>query len=693
MALSDGARATLKDDDSADPRYWPVASYGVIGDCRTAALVAPNGAIDWLCLPHFDSPASLLRLLDRDQGGYFQVRPAGPSSSLMAYRPGTNILETRFTAPDGVMRVTDLMPIRKRRPHNHILDHLLAITPGTPHGERASLDRELGNDVAAAHRVDRIITCESGDVTARVTLKLTPNYARLAARLNARPSGANAIVYTFDDATGHLALVVRPLASHWHSGSPPKVQQRADGTIELAIALAAGERVALALDFARNPAEAHTTLELLLKQNFDNDVRETEQYWTTWSGSMTYNGPHRDLVMRSALALKLCVFEPTGAIVAAPTTSLPEGIGGERNWDYRYSWLRDSSFTLEALTRLGYTGEARDYVHFLHDLHLNCGGDIRVLYSIRGESDGKLHENALSHLEGYQKSQPVRVGNAAAKQRQMDIDGELADAALRYANTKGFLTDSASPHIPRDLRRLITQLADYVCDHWQDSDRGIWEERGPERAFVYSRAMCWVALDRAITLVSRGEHDERVAGWRATAQRIRDDIDANGYSEKLNTYVQAYGIESADASNLRMALVGFLPPDDPRMRATIRATGKLLADGDTLIYRYLVEEGGGHGQGATPTTDDGLNGPEGAFLACAFWNVSCLCMIGEVDEARRRVEALLTYASPLGLFSEEVDPQTGGLLGNYPQAFTHLALLNALCWLDEAEHRRAPLIE
>jgi GH15 family glucan-1,4-alpha-glucosidase len=692
MGLSDGVRAALRDRAHSEPRYWPIASYGVIGDCRTAALIAPNGSIDWLCLPHFDSPASLLRLLDHDHGGYFQVRPAGGCEALMRYLPGTNMLETRYEASAGVMRVADFMPIRKRHPHSHVLSALAALTPNSPHGERAHLERELGNDVAAAHRVDRLITCESGALTARVTLKLTPDYARLRAVPIPQPSGANAIVYRYGDATGHLTLLARPLGWQWADNSP-QVQQDADGKVELAIPMRAEQRVAVALSYARNQAEADAVLALMLRQDFESDYRETEQYWTTWSSGMTYDGPHHNIVLRSALALKLCTFEPTGAIVAAPTTSLPEGIGGERNWDYRYSWLRDSSFTLEALTRLGYSGEARDYVHFLHDLHLHSGVDFRILYSIRGETDGSLRERELSHLEGYRGSQPVRIGNGAVGQRQMDIYGELADAALRYATTLGFTSGETARQIPRDLQRLMTQLADFVCDHWRDKDQGIWEERGPERAFVYSRAMCWVALDRAITLVSRSAHNGQIARWRAVAQEIRADVETNGYSEKLGGFIQAYGVETADAANLRLALVGFLPPSDPRIAGTAHMTDRLLADGDTLLYRYLVREGGGEGQGKAPTTNDGLRGGEGAFLACAFWNVSCLCLIGEVAEARRRLDTLLAYASPLGLYSEEVDPQSGAQLGNYPQAFTHLALLNALCWLNEAERSRQTSVQ
>lgn len=686
MGLSDGVRARLTETDEDDPRYWPIASYGVIGDCRTAALIAPNGSIDWLCMPHFDSPSSLLRLLDHDRGGYFQIRPAEACESQMRYRSGTNVLETTFTTSSGELGVTDFMPVRHRTPHTQILSALAAISPATPHNHRAHLEREIGNDVASAHRLDRLLTCHTGTVTARVTLKVTPDYAHRHARISRRPSSAGSLVMLSEDATGCLALIIRPLPASGAAGHAElTVKHDAGGLVEVTAPLVKGQRLAAALCYARSQAEAEEMLTRLLTQDFDADLRETHHYWTSWSAKMTYDGPYREMALRSALTLKLCAFEPTGAIIAAPTTSLPEGIGGERNWDYRFSWLRDSSFTLQALARLGYAGEARDYFHFLHDLHLRNGGDIRVLYSIRGETDGDLRERDLRHLEGYMGSRPVRIGNGAVGQRQMDIYGELADAALRYADTAGFAMSQTARQVPRDMRRLMTQIAEFVSDHWRDLDRGIWEERGPERAFVYSRAMCWIALDRAITLISRYTSDGLLTRWRATAQAIRDDVEAQGYSEKLGSFIQAYEVEAADASNLRLALAGFLPPDDPRIQSTIRRTGELLANHGPLLFRYLVAEDRGKEQGHAPTTDDGLRGGEGAFLACAFWYVSCLCLVGRVEEARERMDALLAYASPLGLYAEEADSETGALLGNYPQAFTHLALINALSWLDEAE--------
>ena len=684
MGLTDGVRARLMEHDESDPRYWPIASYGVIGDCRTAALIAPNGSIDWLCLPHFDSPASLLRLLDHDHGGYFQVRPTGACDSLMRYLPGTNMLETTFKGASGELGLIDFMPVRQRPAHARTLDALAGLSPFSANGQRASLEREIGNDVAAAHRVNRLISCRSGSMTARVTLKLTPDYARHAPRMDVQPAGEGSFVMISDQSHGYHTLIIQRLSTHGTADHAAlDINHDQGGWVQVTAPLSEGQRLAVALSYARTKDEAEKMLRALRGQDFGADLHETSQYWTTWSSKMTYDGPYREIAERSALTLKLCAFEPTGAIVAAPTTSLPEGIGGERNWDYRFSWLRDSSFTLQALARLGYSGEARDYFHFLDDLHLRDGSDIRVLYSIRGKTDHELREIELTHLEGYQGSRPVRIGNAAATQRQMDIYGELADSALRYANAIGFTAGQPHHQLPRDVRRLMTQIADFICDHWRDLDRSIWEERGPERAFVYSRAMCWVALNRAIALISRTTSDGQLKRWRATAQAIRDEVESKGYDAKLGSFVQAYGVDAMDAANLRLPLVGFLPAEDPRIQNTVHATGKALEEGGPLLYRYLTSESQ---KGHKPAqSDDGLSGGEGAFLACAFWYVSCLYLMGRVAEARNRLETLLGYASPLGLYSEEIDPHSGALLGNFPQAFTHLALVNALAWLSEAE--------
>lgn len=673
--------------DGSEPRYWPIEQYGVIGDCRTAALVAPDGGIDWLCLPHFDSAAALCKLLDSDHGGYFRVRPKEACDSAMRYIPATNVLRTLFTSASGELSMLDFMPIRPRRAPEHVLASLRALAPTTSHAQRSELEREIGNDVAAAHRIDRVITCERGETTVAIDLKLTPNYARDAVKIALRmerPKTVSAILSANDQ---YFVFVAQPMSGHVGDLPAPTVSAL-DGRLQVSWRLHAGQRVGVALNYVRDAREAEVTLQRLWQRDLDDDVAETLNYWQAWSDRCDYQGPYADAVLRSALALKLCVFEPTGAIVAAPTTSLPEAIGGERNWDYRYTWLRDSSFTLQALGVIGYHGEARDYFHFLHDLHVRHGDQFRVLYTVHGEYADITIERDLKHLEGYRGSRPVRIGNGAATQRQMDIYGELTDAALHYAQALGYCVGARATESPRDLRGVATVIADFVAAQWQSLDRGIWEVRGPERAFVYSRVMCWVALDRALTLTEGHATSERRAHWNAAAEAIRADLQAHGYDERLQTFTQAYDVSAVDAANFRIALVGYLPPTDARLRSTIATTGRILQGDEALVYRYRPADDTGDAalHGAT-TTDDGLEGTEGAFLVCAFWHVSNLALLDEVEEARRRFERLLAYASPLGLYSEEVDPTSGALLGNFPQAFTHIGLINAANVLRQAEER------
>src|SRR5579885_1893593 len=470
-----------------EPRYWPISAYGVIGDCRTAALVGPDGSIDWCCLPHFDSPAMLCRLLDADKGGFFRVSPVGAAQASMAYLPGTNILETVFTGSDGRLQLLDYMPIRQRNKDapNHAKQDENHLSAG--------YERDLGNDVAAAHRLQRAVTCLEGSVELEVALKATFDYARQDAQIERQPLNNDAAGALLWAGERYLALVIARLSTR--KAQPAPLALELDGqTLRLRVTLQAGERLVAALNYARDEAEARQLLDQLARQPFDRDLEETRTYWKEWSARCHYHGPYRQAVMRSALALKLCIFEPTGAIVAAPTTSLPEWIGGVRNWDYRYTWLRDSAFTLAALGQLGYHEEARNYFHFLHDLHVRRADDLRIMYSIRGESDGHLDEHTLDHLEGYAGSRPVRIGNGAATQRQMDVYGEVLDAAYSYLQQAGYRRGTRGTEPDRDLRAMVEMVADFVTEHWQSDDDGIWEIRGHARPFVYSRAMCWVAL-------------------------------------------------------------------------------------------------------------------------------------------------------------------------------------------------------
>ncbi len=703
-----------------EPRYQPIANYGVIGDCRTAALIAPNGSIDWLCLPHFDSPAVFCKLLDADKGGYFRICPTEACEARMEYMVDTNILQTLFTASGGSVRLVDVTPVRMRPRKPHVVEHLASLLPGTTHGIRAGLEREVGNDVSASHRVNRIITCQSGEVTMEITLKATFDYARKAPDIALHPlaDGAVGAILTADGR--YLSLIVRHLPSDSANAErmPTITLHEQDGVLRAVVPMKEGQRIGAALSYARTQGEAENQLSSLLRHDFDADLDETMRFWRDWISLCHYDGPYQVTILRSALALKLCTFEPTGAIVAAPTTSLPEWIGGVRNWDYRYTWLRDSSFTLDALGNLGYASEARDYFHFLDDLRIRDAADMRIMYTIRGEKDGALEEHELTHLEGYMGSRPVRIGNGAATQRQLDVYGEVADSALRYARQAGFTQPRHTGHTDhtdhrftmehmrnhlrertqdrmaretqRDLRTLSEQIARYVAHHWQDVDQGIWEVRGAPRAFVYSRAMCWVALDRACKLAEHHGHSHDTAQWAAIRDQIRQSVMEHGYSEQLQSFTQAYGDETLDAANLRLSLVNFLPANDPHMLGTIAATERILTSPNGLIYRYRPADVAAKGKGLDEAgaTDDGLPGGEGAFLACTFWYVSNLAAQGRLGEARERYERLLSYASPLGLFSEEINPDTGALLGNYPQAFTHIGLVNAAVNLQRAQEGR-----
>ncbi len=656
-----------------EPRYWPISAYGVIGDCRTAALVGPDGSIDWCCLPHFDSPAIFCRLLDADKGGFFRVSPVGGAHSSMAYLPGTNILETTFESSAGRLQLLDYMPIRQRSAEAgaHVKQYDAHLDAG--------YERDLGNDVSAAHRLQRQITCLEGSGELEVALKATFDYARQDAEIERQAMNddvAGALLWAGER---YLVLVVS-LFSRKKAQPVPLTLEQNGQTLRLRVTLQAGERLVAALNYARDEGEARALLSQLAHQPFERDLQETQSYWKEWSARHHYSGPYKQAVTRSALALKLCIFEPTGAIVAAPTTSLPEWVGGVRNWDYRYTWLRDSAFTLAALGQLGYYEEARNYFHFLHDLHVRQADKLHIMYSIRGESGDHLDEQTLDHLEGYRGSRPVRIGNGAATQHQMDVYGEVLDAAYSYLRHEGFRHNNHLTRPVRDLWTFASKVADYVVDHWGDLDRGIWEVRGDPQAFVYSRAMCWVALDRACKLArhyGHGHHEDR---WAKCRDQLRADILNHGYNEQLQSFMQSYGSENFDASNLRMLLVRFLPPDDPMMRSTVEATAAALAGPQGILYRYRAA-GAGAGAGAT---DDGLPGQEGAFLACTSWLIGDLCYMGRVEEARERFERLLNFGGPLGLFAEEVNPETGEHLGNYPQAFTHIGLINCAVALQHA---------
>lgn len=605
--------------------YKPIEDHGMIGDMHTVALVGTDGSIDWLCVPNFDSPSVFGAILDDEKGGCFRIAPIDDGITCKQfYWPETNVLVTRFLAPHGAAELTDFMPA----------------------GRAVSGDGHY-------HQLIRKVTAVRGSLKFRMLCQPAFNYARDTHTTTISEDGA---------------MFVSPsLSLGLASGT---ALEEKNGGVVSEFTLAEGETAV----FVLRQLSDDSSCGLSLSPGEAEDLfRKTVVYWRDWIGKCKYTGRWREIVHRSALALKLMTFEPTGAIVAAPTCSLPEGIGGERNWDYRYTWIRDSAFTAYAFLRLGFTEEAERFMQFLASLCKAAGpdGSLQIMYGIDGRK--KLTEETLDHLDGYMGSKPVRIGNGAYDQLQLDIYGELLDAAYLY-NKHG------TP-ISYDLWTSLRALTDWVCDNWHRTDEGVWEVRGGQQEFVYSKLMCWVAVDRAIRLAEKRSFPAPRDRWLETRDAIYEDIMAKGWSEERQAFVQHYGSESLDAANLMMALTFFMSPADPRMLKTLDATllppekGGLTAN--SLVYRYNAEE-----------TADGLVGEEGTFNICTFWLVEALTRAGRHDrprleEARLIFERMLGFANHVGLYAEETGPHGEGL-GNFPQAFTHLALISAAFNLDRA---------
>jgi GH15 family glucan-1,4-alpha-glucosidase len=597
-------------------RYQPIENYGVIGNLRTAALVGMNGSIDWLCLPYFDSPSVFAAILDADKGGCFRIASAGELRFKQFYWPDTNVLITRFLHGAGVGEIEDYMPI------------------GT-------------SDIAPYELIRRVHVIR-GEMQFHVTCRPAFDYARASHKTHLRAPGA-----VFDGPGLSLELASSVPLKRDHSGVA------ADFTLR------EGDRAVFGLrqlrpDDAPGACPAGPHAEILF--------RETVAYWRRWLSKCTYNGRWREIVLRSALTLKLLSFEPTGAIVAAPTCSLPESVGGERNWDYRYTWIRDAAFTLYGLLRIGFTEEAAQFKQWLQkrwrDSSDNHDGPLQLMYGIDGRTE--LEEHTLDHLEGYRGSKPVRIGNGAFRQLQLDIYGELMDAV--------YLHNKYVEPISYDAWLRLRKLIDWLCDNWQREDEGIWEVRGGRRHFVYSKFMSWVALDRGLRLADKRSLPADRARWLKSRDAIYEEVMAKGWSSQAQSFVQSYGSDALDASNLLMPLVFFMAPSDPRMLKTIDAIARPIAKGglaaDGLVYRYNPAE-----------APDGLSGREGTFNMCSFWLVEALTRAGKTDparleEARLLFEQMLGYANHLGLFAEQTG-DSGEALGNFPQAFTHLGLISA----------------
>ena len=606
--------------------YSPIEDHGLIGNMHTAALVGRDGSIDWLCLPHFDSPSVFAAILDQHKGGHFRIAPMDEKvTRKQVYWPETNVLVTRFLLQQGVIEIVDYMPV------------------GIPRGEPGY--RQL------VRRVEAI----RGSVPIRVECHPAFNYARDPHTVELRDCGA-----TFRSATLSLEL----------QSCVPMTPNRERGGVEATLCLRQGERASFSL---RQLDEKHGSPPIGTDEIEQGLFHRTVEYWHQWIGKCTYTGRWREMVHRSALLLKLLTFEPTGALVAAPTASLPEAIGGPRNWDYRYTWIRDASFSLYALLRLGFVDEAGAFMRWLEQRchERKPDGGLQIMYGLHGEHE--LPELTLDHLEGYRASKPVRIGNGAADQLQLDIYGELMDSVYLY-NKYG------SP-ISWELWVQIRALVDWVCDHWKLPDEGIWETRGGRQQFVYSKLMCWVAVDRALRLADKRSLPADRERWIRVRDEIYMDVMNKGWCAERRAFVQHYGSQTLDASALVMPLVFFMAPNDPRMLDTLDAICRDPADGGllsaSLVYRYNTDH-----------FDDGLSGEEGTFNMCTFWLVEALTRAGRTDrtrlsQARLIFEKMLGYANHLGLYAEETGLH-GEALGNFPQAFTHLALISAAFNLDKA---------
>jgi alpha,alpha-trehalase len=604
--------------------HLPIADYALLSDCRSAALVSKGGSIDWLCFPRFDSPSVFARIL-HDTAGHWSIRPVAGTTyeATRRYVDDTMLLETTFTTGTGSVTLTDALAVgRNERGH------------------------ELGaGDVST---VLRQVAGVVGTVDLELEFVPRPEYGLVSPALRLVEGGVTA-----RGGADVLAL-----------SSP--VPLEVDGyAVRASFQLRSGDAHSFALHHRTTSQERPR---LCTESEIRERLGDTAHAWRTWSSlHQAYDGPWADLVRLSGRVLYGLTYYPTGAIVAAPTTSLPDAPGGARNWDYRYTWVRDASFTLQALWVAACPNEADKFFEYLADTAASQVGqsaDLQIMFGIGGEHD--LTERELVHLAGWRNSTPVRVGNDAWNQRQIDVYGELLDAAHRLPDQLDRLGSST--------RRFLADLADVAAARWREPDQGIWEIRGEPRHFLYSKLMCWVALDRAIALADRLEASDRVDRWTMARDEIAEAIMTRGWSERVGAFTQSFGSDELDASNLMMAIVGFIAADHPRMRSTSDAIAAELCDERGLVRRYVAA--------------DGLEGEEGSFLLCTFWLAQTQALAGDLDRARATFEAAATYANDVGLLSEEIDPRTGELLGNFPQAFSHIGLVNAAWAIAEAEQGR-----
>jgi GH15 family glucan-1,4-alpha-glucosidase len=604
----------------------PIADHALLSDCNSSALVSREGSVEWLCFPRFDSPSVFARILD-DDAGHWSIRPAGDFHATRRYIDKTMVLETTFITAGGSVTLVDAMAMGAN---------------------------ERGHDIGAEapslllRRVEGV----SGHVELEMEYVPRTEYGLIFPLLMHVQGGIGG------RGGSDLTMLSTPVDLEIHAGA-------AFGRFTVS----AGEGTAFGLHY-RQPGWG--VPRVWSQEDLAKRLNDTLASWRSWSDiHQSYDGPWEELVHQSGRVLQALTFYPTGAVVAAPTTSLPETAGGNRNWDYRFSWVRDASLTMDALWVAACPDEAEKFFAYLSTasaMSLGRGRDLQIMFGVRGERD--LSERELPHLAGWRGSSPVRVGNGAWTQRQVDVYGELLAAVDRLRDQIGELGPATGD--------FLVAVADTAADRWTDKDQGIWEIRGPEQDFLYSKVMCWVALDRAIALAGKLGAEDRVDKWRRTRDEIHETVVRKGWSENAGAFTQYFGSDDLDASNLMMPIVGFLPADDPRMLATIDAIEQRLTDKQGLVYRYDTHGG-----------VDGLEGMEGAFVMCTFWLAQALALADRAERAREVFERAIRYVNDVGLLAEEVDPETGELLGNFPQAFSHIGLINAAWAISEAERHSA----
>ncbi len=599
----------------------PLRDYGIIGDSRSAALVSLDGSIDWWCVPHFDSASMFGRLLDQERGGFFSIRPAAAFRAHRRYLGPTNILVTTFTTPDGTAELTDLMP--------------------------ALTEEQKRRRLMPYREMIRRLEGTAGAVSFAITFAPRFDYGEIVPRLESRGP------YDVRAQVGHRLVHVR--------SDVPLAVEGCRASCRLTIR--PGEHHDIVVAYSEDAPSVYPCL----GTDLDEVITLSREFWQRWSAQCGYDGPYAQAVLRSALVLKLLAYAPSGAIVAAPTTSLPENLGGVRNWDYRYCWLRDASMMVRVLCDLGFHRESHAFGQWLLHATALTHPALQIVYTPFGNA--RIPERVLVFLSGYCGSRPVRVGNAADDQLQLDVYGEVFGALEHLYRELGTIDD--------DTRRLLVNAADLVARIWKEPDEGIWEPRSGRQQNVYSKVMCWAALDRAIRIARSAGIRADLDRWERTKSEIQSTVLRDGFNARLGSFVRVLGGDQVDASLLRLPFVGFLPGDDPRVLGTMAVIRRTLGRGD-LLYRYL-------------DVDDGLPGREGAFVACSFWLVASLAMAGQLDEAHALFQRLLARANDLGLYSEEIDPDSGRFLGNFPQGLTHLSLINAALILRRAETRSTPM--